>query len=65
MFFRVLQSTEEEWQKIFFVGAGFYMGTSIIFILFGSGYVQKWNDIPDEVTPDDNTIKTHIKTQSL
>lgn len=56
-----LQSTEEEWKKVFFVGAGIYMATNVIFIIFGSGFVQKWNSIHDEVTPDDNKIEQNVR----
>jgi len=60
----VLQSTAAEWQNVFLVGGGLYMGTAVIFILFGSGHVQKWNDILDEVKMDDITIKKDVPNQS-
>jgi MFS transporter, ACS family, solute carrier family 17 (sodium-dependent inorganic phosphate cotransporter), other len=37
------QSTLDEWQNIFFIGAIVYIAPAIIFMLFGSGEVQKWN----------------------
>lgn len=39
------------------------MGTTIIFILFGSGDIQKWNNLPVNVTPDDVTVEEDIKNQ--
>lgn len=54
------QSTVEEWEKIFFVGAGMYIGPTIIFMIFGSGYVQKWNNILDEEIPDKLTSEEDI-----
>lgn len=39
-----LQSTMHEWQYVFGIGALVYIMPGIIFICFGSGEVQKWND---------------------
>lgn len=33
----------DEWQYIFMIGAAVYITPGIIFMLFGSGEVQKWN----------------------
>lgn len=59
------QSTEKEWQTVFFVGAGLFIGSNIIFVLFGSGYVQKWNNIRDEAPSDDNLNTTEIEIIKL
>lgn len=34
----------DEWQYVFGIGALVYIIPAIIFIIFGSGEVQKWND---------------------
>lgn len=34
----------DEWQYVFGIGAMAYIAPAIIFIIFGSGEVQKWND---------------------
>jgi len=47
-YFTAERSTEEEWRKLFYVGAGMFIGSNIIFVFFGSGYVQKWNNIPEK-----------------
>jgi len=57
------RSTEEEWQKIFFVGAGIFISTNIIFILFGSGNVQKWNDVAEEAATSHENVKINVKEQ--
>lgn len=46
------QSTEEEWQKVFFVGAVLLIGSALVFAMCGSGYVQEWNNIRGEPVPD-------------
>ncbi|XP_041783948.1 sialin-like [Anopheles merus] len=42
--FTVQQSTMEEWQYVFIIGAAAYIVPALIFIVFGSGQVQKWNE---------------------
>lgn len=46
------QSTKEEWENVFCIGAGMFIVADIIFILFGSGYVQEWNNVPDEANAE-------------
>lgn len=59
------QSTEKEWQKIFFVGAGLFIGTNVIFVLFGSGKIQKWNRISNEEAADDiNKTEMNVVAKS-
>lgn len=38
----------DEWQYIFGIGAMVYIIPGIVFILFGSGEVQKWNSKKDD-----------------
>lgn len=40
-------STLNEWQYVFGIGALAYIIPAAIFIAFGSGNVQKWNDTKD------------------
>lgn len=63
----MFQSTEEEWRKLFYVGAGLFIGSNIIFVLFGSGHVQKWNNIPDNTVVNDslNTIEKNNKNANV
>lgn len=61
------QSTVEEWQKLFFVGAGLFIGSNAIFVLFGSGHVQKWNTIDNEEHTEDakiNVTEMNVLTKS-
>lgn len=39
-----LQNTAAEWKQIFLVGAAMYIGCAIVFIIFGSGQIQHWNE---------------------
>lgn len=41
---KFFQSTIEEWQYIFWIGASAYILPAIIFFIFGDGNVQKWNE---------------------
>jgi MFS transporter, ACS family, solute carrier family 17 (sodium-dependent inorganic phosphate cotransporter), other len=36
-----------EWQYVFGIGALVYIIPAIVFIIFGSGEVQKWNEKKD------------------
>lgn len=56
----IFQSTEDEWRNIFIVGAAIYAGTALIFVIFGSGYVQKWNNIIDA----EDKVQTQSDQQS-
>lgn len=39
------QSTIDEWSTIFLIGAIAYIAPAIIFMIFGSGKIQYWNDL--------------------
>lgn len=39
-----------EWHLIFWIGAAVYIGSGLVFCLFGSGQVQKWNYLEKEET---------------
>ncbi|XP_053674816.1 putative inorganic phosphate cotransporter, partial [Anopheles nili] len=42
------KSTMDEWKYVFLLTAGFYIISGIIFILFGSGKTQEWNEIKEQ-----------------
>ena len=46
------QQTHEAWGEVFLLAAGIYIGCNIVFVLFGSGSVQRWNNPKEEVTED-------------
>jgi len=33
-----------QWRSVFFLSAGIYTAGNLIFVLFGTSEVQKWND---------------------
>lgn len=39
-----LQKDPNQWKVIFYMTASIYVLASVIFIIFGSGEVQPWND---------------------
>lgn len=53
-----MQSTDAEWRNVFLIGAGMLIGPTFIFIIFGSGKVQKWNEIVEEV--DETKMDTFV-----
>ena len=40
----VFQQTLEAWRGVFLLAAGMYVGCNVVFIMFGSGSVQHWNN---------------------
>lgn len=44
--FRPPQNTIENWNNVFILGSGLYIAPAIVFMFFGSGEVQPWNE-PD------------------
>lgn len=51
-YFTAEENTIEQWTKVFFIGAGAYIIPAIIFAIFGSGKVQKWNESKEKVKKD-------------
>lgn len=45
----------EEWQYVFGIGALVYIIPAIIFIIFGSGEVQEWNEKKDSKDASEST----------
>ncbi|XP_035899092.1 putative inorganic phosphate cotransporter [Anopheles stephensi] len=62
-YFTKEKNTMEEWKYVFLLTAGFYIVSGIVFIIFGSGKVQKWNEIKEQPTgeavvePEDRSVK--------
>ncbi|KAG4074091.1 hypothetical protein HA402_014296 [Bradysia odoriphaga] len=48
-YFTAEQSTSEEWKWVFLIGSVFYITPAIVFMIFGSADVQKWNN---EIEPN-------------
>ncbi|XP_067010450.1 putative inorganic phosphate cotransporter [Anabrus simplex] len=51
------QESQYQWRVVFFVSAGFYFVGNLIFILFGKGTVQPWNEpvYPEDAVKDQTT----------
>lgn len=49
--FVVIQSDPSQWRIVFFVTSGFFFCGNLIFVIFGRGKIQYWNDITDENSP--------------
>lgn len=43
-----LQNGLQEWHTIFWIGASVYIASGIIFIVFGTGETQPWNNAEKE-----------------
>lgn len=48
----MLQNTVNEWNIIFIIGAAAYILPAIVFMIFGSGSIQSWNEIPVQNSPE-------------
>lgn len=48
------RNTVDEWNMIFLIGAAAYIVPAAVFMIFGSGSIQSWNEIPVEKPVDDN-----------
>lgn len=49
----VFQNGMNEWQLIFWIGASVYIGSGIMFCLFGSGQTQDWNYVEGKTLPNE------------
>lgn len=52
------QSTLDEWQYVFYIGAAAYIIPALLFMVFGDGNVQKWNEPKSKDTK--NAIDTRL-----
>ncbi|EDS26083.1 sodium-dependent phosphate transporter [Culex quinquefasciatus] len=48
-----------EWRNVFLISAAIYVVSGTIFIIFGSGKVQKWNDVKPKADPPTTTNSGH------
>ncbi|EAT38347.1 AAEL009749-PA, partial [Aedes aegypti] len=44
-------NTMEQWKNVFLISAAMYVVSGLIFIAFGSGKVQSWNDVKQKSEP--------------
>lgn len=47
----------DEWQYIFMIGAVVYILPALLFILFGSGEIQHWNEGHQSKKADDKAVE--------
>lgn len=47
-YFMELQSNMEEWRDVFWLSAAVLISTNLVFLQFGSGDVQPWNEKANE-----------------
>lgn len=53
-----VQNTIDEWSIIFIIGAVVYIIPALIFVFFGSGKIQPWNDHPTKTVSETVEEKT-------
>uniref|UniRef100_A0A8D8CG37 Sialin n=3 Tax=Culex pipiens TaxID=7175 RepID=A0A8D8CG37_CULPI len=58
-YFTAEKNTMFEWRNVFLVSAAIYAVSGTIFIIFGSGKVQKWNDVKPKADPPTTTNSSH------
>ncbi|XP_058830779.1 sialin-like [Topomyia yanbarensis] len=56
-FFTSEKNTIAEWKYVFLISAGIYIVSGLIFMVFGSGKVQKWNEIKPKSTSSSAVAK--------
>lgn len=56
------QNTMEQWKNVFLISAAMYVVSGLIFIAFGSGKVQSWNDVKkkSEPTTESNKVDNNV-----
>ncbi|XP_058459582.1 sialin-like [Malaya genurostris] len=59
--FTAEKSTIDEWKYLFFISAAIYIACGVIFIVFGTGKVQKWNEIKPKNTAENIKQATYRK----
>ena len=52
----MLQSSQSEWQMVFYIAAGIYTVGALVYIMFGTGELQEW-------AVDD--VQVLVKSESL
>ncbi len=61
--FFCFQSSKEEWQTMYFIGAALYIFGFIIFLICGSGDLQEWARLRRSAKPDATDISTSSSSQ--
>lgn len=50
-----IQVKAQEWKIIFFIAAGFYFAGNLVFVIFGRGEIQPWNEQQSEKEQSNQT----------
>lgn len=45
----------EQWKNVFLISAAMYVVSGVIFIVFGSGKVQSWNEVKKKAESTEST----------
>ncbi len=65
----IFQGTKEEWEKVWYICAGFFAVGAITYVFLGSGEVQPWAVPPEERYKEeqnmDNKNDTHGDKHNL
>ncbi|CAB3221231.1 unnamed protein product [Arctia plantaginis] len=53
------------WRKVFFLAAGLYVITNLVYVIFGTSEKAEWNDPPQEEDVEENVpmVKSSLKKQ--
>lgn len=62
---RYLKSTMEEWRYIFAIGAVAYILPALIYAIYGSGEIQKWNSSRIQQQKDQDAVKSTWRLSSI
>lgn len=54
-----------EWKIIYFIAAGFFFFGNLIFVIFGTAVIQKWNGSTENEVESDNNVKAGTKYSSF
>ncbi|XP_055590927.1 sialin-like [Uranotaenia lowii] len=60
-FYTEESNTIEQWKNVFLISAGIYILCGCVFVVFGSGKVQKWNDVQAPTTSSNGVENNNEK----
>ena len=63
MLLKSQKNTLSQWNNVFLVGAVVYIIPAIIFMCFGSGEVQPWNDPEKTTNPKDDSPAADLESR--
>lgn len=63
--YNILQKTLSRWSKVFYLSGAICIITGLIFIIFGSSKVQKWNAYEVQMTNDSEMKLVSKKSKSV